>query len=89
MIYLYFYLVYIYIYMCIYDCIEWGAKTIWPGEKSKKCTQVWCKAHVVQNTLCLEHFLEVKMEKCTSLRGKALVKVQTYKTHHARTTFGS
>ena len=44
----------------------------------------------VQNTPGSDHSLEVEMlEKCTPLWLEVLFEVKMYKTHHARTTFGS
>ena len=59
---------------------------------SKKCTPLWREA---SNSTCTTHtrsgpLLEVEMsKKCTPLLREAHFEVKMYKTHHARTTFGS
>ena len=59
--------------------------------KSARC----CGAKHISKSTCTRHtifgpLLEVEMsKKCTLLRRKAHFEVKTYKTHHARTTFGS
>ena len=59
--------------------------------KSARC----CGAKHISKSKCTRHtifgpLLEVEMsKKCTLLRRKAHFEVKTYKTHHARTTFGS
>ena len=59
----------------------------------KKCTQLWREAH--SKSKCTKHtrfgpLLEVAMsKKCTPLWRVAHFEIKTYKTHHARTTFGS
>ena len=64
-------------------------------EMSKKCTPLWREAHAVSKSKCTKHnmlgpLLEVAMsKKCTPLWREAHFQVKMYKTHHARTTFGS
>ena len=44
----------------------------------------------VQNTPCSDHFWKLRCrKKCTPLWREAHFEVKMYKTHHARTTFGS
>jgi len=43
----------------------------------------------VQNTPCSDHFWKLRCRKCTPLWREAHLEVKMYKTHHARTTFGS
>ena len=60
----------------------------------KICTPLWREAQFLKSK-CTKHtilapLLEVEMlEKCTPLWREAHFKVKMYKTHHARTTFGS
>ena len=71
----------------------------------KNCTPLWREAHLksarrccakhISKSKCTKHtrfgpLLEVAMsKKCTPLWRKAHFEVKMYKTHHARTTFGS
>ena len=62
-------------------------------EMSKKCTPLWRKH--ISKSKCTKHYmfvplLEVEMsKKCTPLWREAHFQVKIYKSHHARTTFGS
>jgi len=64
------------------------SKTLLEVEMSKKCAPLWqskCTKHLMFGPL-----LEVEMsKKCTLLWREAHFAVNMYKTHHARTTFGS
>ena len=60
-------------------------------EMSKKCTPLWCEAHVeVKKHKALGALLEVEMsKKCTPLWREAHFQVKMYKAHQRRTSFGS
>ena len=68
-------------------------------EMSKKCTPLWREAHFqvkmyksqnVQNNRGSDHFWKLRCRKSARRCGaKHISKSKMYKTHHARTTFGS